>query len=67
MLIPREKWKQEILKENSSCSRKVIATPKINPEANTAVYVLFKSLHVVKIESPSTDVTSADASFLEAH
>lgn len=45
-----------------------MTTSKINPEVNTTVYILLKPLHIaVKIVSPSTDVTSADASFLEAH
>lgn len=69
VLIPGKKMETRNSQgKEGSCSRQVITTSKINPEVNTVVYILLKPLHiVVKILSPSTDVTSADVSFLEAH
>lgn len=60
---------QGFLKENSiQVPDRSLLLLRFYPEVNKSVNILLKSLYVVlKTESPSTAVISADASFLEAY
>lgn len=63
--MPGKKWTQGFLKEN--CTRvpeRSLLLLRFNLKVNNSVNIPFKSSYVVvKKESPSTNVISADASF----